>query len=542
MVPVTSRAPLVSFITPHGNRLEHLKQTIPHNLEVCKDLDCEFIVCHSGDQSDAAQWLAINYPQVNNYSIIGDRFHYARACNHAHRQARGIIQCTLDADQLLTKQYIKDLLEAFADGSDAIYHEHNAIANGPNDCAGRIGVLRATFGRIGGYEERFRAWGGVDTEFVNRCCDRVKLFNKRRMVVSDCIHHSDTIRQKSHHGCLEARRLFYKMEHSGITEANLGVPWGMSDDGCIPDHGSWGFNSGVLPIDGGYLVADRYLTTFNQWAMMLRRFDKQWYEIERICPEHWIGFEDMRLINTIDGILGYGTWATVKGQGHAWARHDVHMAMARIGVNGTLEACQPVHLTEDFPRQKMEKNWILFEHNGELLASYGLRPHMVLGVNKGTGLCSRKYISQTEDWKWPWGEPRGGSNWLSMGDHMLMCAHSMLDRIGMEGRNPVFASQNEKSKYYFAFFVMAERKPPFKIVAVGKDPLGIDHQIRIKPTIRDALVTFPMSLYRYGDDLCLAYGENDERTRVVKLAWEEVKATLVPVATSKAPYGEVRCA
>lgn len=532
--------PVISFITPHGNRLEHLKQTIPHNLKVCKGVSCEFIVCHSADKSGAAKWIEDNYPQVKNVFINGDVFHYARACNHAHRHATGQIQCTLDADQFLTDEYIVSLLEAFADGSDAIYHEHNANVPG-NECAGRIAMLRETFARIGGYEERFRAWGGVDTEMVNRCCDRVGLVNKRRMIGSECIHHGDEIRQKTPDSWAQSRSLFTHLSTNKVKTANLGVPWGMVDDACIPSHGTWGFNAGVLPIPNGYLVAERYLTSPWLWAVMLRRFDAQWNEIERIMPPELIGMEDVRLIKYNGGILAYGTWAAINNTGHVWAKNDIHMAMFKVKVD-PLSIGKIVHLSTDFPPQNMEKNWGLFEHDGRLLASYGIRPHLVLEVDEHTGSCQRRYISQPVGWKWAWGEPRGGSNWLRIGDHMLMAGHSMLTKADMETRDLDKSLRLNKDKYYFAFWLLAEAKPPFRIIAASHEPLGVQDGIREIATSRSASVCFPMSLWRDGDDLHLAYGEHDERTRVVTLPWSKIRVTLVPVERAPAPYGEVRCA
>lgn len=217
--------PYISFITAHANRLEHLSLTLPHNLKIAEPYDCEFVICHLGDKSGAAEWQRKNFPQTICLEAIGERFHYARACNCAHRHATGIIQCTLDADNILTDQYMKDLVEAFWEGEDAIYHEHNALVPN-NECAGRIALRRETFRRIGGYEERFTDWGGVDTELVNRCCDRIGLVNKRRMKGSWCIHHGDDLRQKDDVGTAKCRALFKECVERKMTVANEGREWG----------------------------------------------------------------------------------------------------------------------------------------------------------------------------------------------------------------------------------------------------------------------------------------------------------------------------
>ena len=71
-------------------------------------------------------------------------------------------------------------------------------------------------------------------------------------------------------------------------------------------------------------------------------------------------------------------------------------------------------LALDGPRRDIEKNWMLFEHEGELLAVYTIAPHVILRAElTGTGPVVCHPVYQT-DWAVSaytalWGEPCGGA-------------------------------------------------------------------------------------------------------------------------------------
>jgi hypothetical protein len=81
----------------------------------------------------------------------------------------------------------------------------------------------------------------------------------------------------------------------------------------------------------------------------------------------------------------------------------------------TLAAKAPARvLSLDGPRRDIEKNWMLFEHEGEMLAVYTIAPHQVLRLNlTGAGPVVCRPLFQT-DWDFSayaarWGEPCGGA-------------------------------------------------------------------------------------------------------------------------------------
>ncbi len=86
-------------------------------------------------------------------------------------------------------------------------------------------------------------------------------------------------------------------------------------------------------------------------------------------------------------------------------------------------------LVLDGPRQEIEKNWMLFPHDGELFAVYWIAPHTILSVNlKGEGDISCKLVYKT-DWDVSvyadhYGPPFGGAPPVRRGNQYLSFFHS----------------------------------------------------------------------------------------------------------------------
>lgn len=81
------------------------------------------------------------------------------------------------------------------------------------------------------------------------------------------------------------------------------------------------------------------------------------------------------------------------------------------------------------PRQPCEKNWILFEYNGELLAIYQIDPHVILRLDlKDSGLirCQPAYRSEwdTTAYSGRYGPPRGGTPPVRLGENYVSIFHS----------------------------------------------------------------------------------------------------------------------
>jgi len=96
----------------------------------------------------------------------------------------------------------------------------------------------------------------------------------------------------------------------------------------------------------------------------------------------------------------------------------------------TLEArapARPLHL--DGQRQEIEKNWMLFEHEGDLLAVYRIAPHTILSVDlagQGAIACRPIHVTQWDVSAYSdrFGAPCGGAPPVRQGDVYVSFFHS----------------------------------------------------------------------------------------------------------------------
>lgn len=96
----------------------------------------------------------------------------------------------------------------------------------------------------------------------------------------------------------------------------------------------------------------------------------------------------------------------------------------------TLQARSPARpLQLDGPRQEIEKNWMIFEHEGELLAVYQIAPHTILRLDlAGAGpiACETLYRStwDVSSYADRFGMPCGGAPPVRQGDEYVSFFHS----------------------------------------------------------------------------------------------------------------------
>ena len=156
---------MISFCTSYLGRREHLDLTMPHNFKVGAEFDSEFIYLDYGQYSK--------------------KWEVARAKNLAHNKATGDILINVDADNYLSVEYVKGVLDLFNE-------DMNIIVYGEKEVGGRIAISRENFIKLGGYDERFEDWGYDDIDFIYRAGN----LGLRRFTVGgiSAIPHSDELR------------------------------------------------------------------------------------------------------------------------------------------------------------------------------------------------------------------------------------------------------------------------------------------------------------------------------------------------------------
>lgn len=198
--------------------------------------------------------------------------------------------------------------------------------------------------------------------------------------------------------------------------------------------------------------------------------------------------------------------------------------------NGTFTMEAPERIAR-FPDNKfvsIEKNWIPFSYEDQLLFAYHVMPHRILrpfldGSERCEHVCSTKLVSQ-----WQWGELRGGTPGIKLkelnGDYLAIF-HSCLPAISLH-------SDGKTSLHYFMGAYRFSGEPPFAITHMSKVPIvgkGFYHGKQYDYYWRPVQAVFPAGLVEDGEYLWLAYGRQDHELWVAKIDTKKLLESLQPM-------------
>jgi len=218
----------------------------------------------------------------------------------------------------------------------------------------------------------------------------------------------------------------------------------------------------------------------------------------------------------------------------------------------TLEARRPARpLIFDGQRQPVEKNWMLFAHEGELFAIYRIEPHIVLRLDidaPGAVHCRPAYRVAWDATRYGarYGELRGGAPPVRVGDRYVAIFHSRTAPRGrMNTSAPAtIATVNRTGWFravkrwlrerldplrYFGGVYEFAATPPFAPTYLRPEPLlHPDAEERPhRPTaahLTPRRVVYPSGLVRLADGAWLvSYGVHDERAVLRVFACHEIE-------------------
>lgn len=192
------------------------------------------------------------------------------------------------------------------------------------------------------------------------------------------------------------------------------------------------------------------------------------------------------------------------------------MAQAKIN-HETLQATESHYI--NLPKVgRTEKNWTFFESDEKLYSVYDINSHSIFEMN---GENYTPVFSSEFSHEWKWGELRGGTSPMLMGDYYIAFFHSALPVIykGFTGRQ------------YFMGAYTFEAKAPFTPIAISKAPILCgetvsDHIPRLSNKI---FVVFPSGVIRKEDSYLVSFGYNDYECRIAEISDELLKENLVPI-------------
>lgn len=179
----SAKTPRISFLTTCMNRLHHLVETLPKNVNWNLDYpNLEFIVLDYNSPDGLGEWIRrymaksiVSGTLVYYKYCESSYFRYSHSRNMLLRLASGNIVCNLDADNLTGRGFARYLIDklkevdfltgAIISSAKIIPHSLDGVAMG---CFGRIACSREILLKIGGYNEEIVHWGFEDRDLFLR--------------------------------------------------------------------------------------------------------------------------------------------------------------------------------------------------------------------------------------------------------------------------------------------------------------------------------------------------------------------------------------
>ncbi|WP_158227880.1 hypothetical protein [Estrella lausannensis] len=191
----------------------------------------------------------------------------------------------------------------------------------------------------------------------------------------------------------------------------------------------------------------------------------------------------------------------------------------------SLQDPEAIHAIEGKPLKPIEKNWVPFVYNRELYLSYTIVPHRVYQPVKGAEAC--RLIAETKaKIEWPWGDIRGGTQALKLGNEYLSFFHCWKDMFSAH-------SNGKKISHYFIAAYTFSAEPPFELKRVSPEPIFAKgfYQEPYYITWKPLRCVFPCGYIVEGDNIWISYGRQDHEVWVMKLDKKGLLKSLVPLET-----------
>lgn len=203
------------------------------------------------------------------------------------------------------------------------------------------------------------------------------------------------------------------------------------------------------------------------------------------------------------------------------------MIVSRLQIIDGIVHIEPGEPLVSFRNQnplRQEKNWVPFDCDGELLLEYSLSPHVVLKPQYN-GICDCLAVTPNNI-QWNWGELRGGTCAVKIGEEYLAFFHSSKE---MKTEH----SQGQKISHYFIGAYTFQATSPFSITRISPEPIIAPNFYTAPdyPTWKPLRVVFPGGYITDAKHIWIVYGKQDFETWVVKIDKQLLLESLVPVTS-----------
>ena len=194
-----------------------------------------------------------------------------------------------------------------------------------------------------------------------------------------------------------------------------------------------------------------------------------------------------------------------------YTQHPVRVGQAAALLDMRFQAPNPMRPVyaknmQNLMRQRgPEKNWTWFQHDGRLYFVYGANPHEVCGWD---GRRVPVVYKTTTGIHWPYGEIRGGTSPVRVGEEYISFFHSS-------------RMWKEPMRRYFMGAYAFRATPPFEITRWTPEPL-------LRGSICDPredwnpLVVFPCGAIHDGGEWLVTLGVNDCRCASIRIPHDDL--------------------
>lgn len=217
----------ISFCTACRNRLQHLKLTLPRNIEdSMDDPGVIFVILDYGSTDGLREWIEQNFCNhlesgKLEYYHFGHAtfFHRTHSRNLAFKIARTEIVCNIDADNYIGNGFARFVAEQFSSKPNIFlttidFYRTQKKYYVPGDVLGRLCVKKTDFLAVGGFDERMADYGFEDYDLTNR----LEMSGVERQFIKDSkylqfIGHENEIRLPDRYKENSKMRIYIKYEN-----------------------------------------------------------------------------------------------------------------------------------------------------------------------------------------------------------------------------------------------------------------------------------------------------------------------------------------
>lgn len=205
------------------------------------------------------------------------------------------------------------------------------------------------------------------------------------------------------------------------------------------------------------------------------------------------------------------------------------------GMNFHVVNNECLSIFEGRSKNRREKNWIPFEHEGELKLAYGMFPHRILKpLLGGTKTCETVAVTYPSI-VWDWGELRGGTPGLPINDELYLSFFHSSVYLSTQH------SQNKCVPHYFMGAYTFRRESPFEIKQISPEPIigkNFYQGAVYPPYWHPVNVVFPCGFIFDEQYIWISYGRQDHEIWIAKLNKQGLFDSLIQVSTLKQVKGD----